>query len=178
MGVNFNLLDTVVGDRVLNAAAIAAILAESDVALEVASIAATGNVGGATVAATGAVTGATVAATGQVSGAYVRGSVANSLTGVGTTRTDALQLAAAVNRVTTWAAGAGVVLPAVADVGEGGSVDVYNAGAGAGKVYALGSTTIDGTAGATGVTLTNALRCRYTVVGGAYVSAQLGAVSA
>jgi hypothetical protein len=72
-----------------------------------------------------------------------------------------------------------VTLPAASTVGIGGEVLIFNGGANAIKVYGAGSDTIDGAAAATGVTLTNALRCRYIVsASGAWVSAQLGAVSA
>jgi hypothetical protein len=40
-------------------------------------------------------------------------------------------------------------------------VTIYNGGANAVKVYANGSETIDGTAGSTGVTLTNGNACMY-----------------
>lgn len=107
---------------------------------------------------------------------YVDYSVGNALTAVGTTRANALQLAKQVNRVTTAAASTGVVLP-VGVVGM--RITVFNAGANPIKVYASASETVDGTAGSTGVTLTNALRCDYFfVAANTWVSAQLGAVSA
>jgi len=128
---------------------------------EIASISDTG---------TGTFTGSVV-----VSG-YVDYSVGNALTAAGTTRADALQLAKQVNRVTTAAASTGVVLP-VGVVGM--RITVFNAGANPIKVYASASETVDGTAGSTGVTLTNALRCDYFfVAANTWVSAQLGAVSA
>lgn len=107
---------------------------------------------------------------------YLNESVGNGLTAAGTTRADALQLAKQVNRVTTAAAGTGVILP----VGVVGMIIyVFNAGANPIKVYASASETIDGTAGSTGVTLTNALRCTYTyVAANTWISAQLGVVSA
>ena len=47
------------------------------------------------------------------------------------------------------------------------------------QVYALASQTIDGTAGSTGVALTNAKRADYFAVSAtAWISAQLGVVSA
>src|SRR5229473_3344540 len=105
-------------------------------------------------------------------------SVANALTAAGTNQATGLALTAFVNRITTAAASTGVVLP----VGViGAYVIVFNGGASAIKVYdnATDSATIDGTAGATGVTLTNALRCIYYCVAAAtWVSAQLGVVSA
>ena len=107
---------------------------------------------------------------------YLNESVGNGLTAAGTTRADALQLAKQVNRITTAAASTGVILP----VGVIGMIIyVFNAGANPVKVYASASETIDGTAGSTGVTLTNALRCTYTyVASNTWISAQLGAVSA
>jgi len=108
--------------------------------------------------------------------AYALSSVGNALTAVGTNRATALQLAKQVNNVTTAAAGTGVILP----VGVIGMViTVYNNGANAIKVYASASETIDTVAGATGVTLTNALRCQYTyVAANTWISAQLGVISA
>lgn len=102
--------------------------------------------------------------------------VANALTAAGTTRADALALTKKINNVTTAAASTGVNLPAMS-VGQ--TIIVFNGGANAIKVYAAGSQTIDGTAGSTGVTLTNAKRCAYTcVAANTIISAQLGAVSA
>ena len=108
--------------------------------------------------------------------AYALSSVGNALTAVGTNRATALQLAKQVNNVTTAAAGTGVILP----VGVIGMViTVYNNGANAIKVYASASETVDTVAGATGVTLTNALRCQYTyVAANTWISAQLGVISA
>lgn len=110
---------------------------------------------------------------------YIRESVANALTAVGTTRANALQLAAQINNVTTAAASTGVNLPASGTAGIGAVITIYNNGASPIKVYGLASDTIDTVAGATGVTLTNALRCEYTCVAAAtWISAQLGVVSA
>lgn len=110
---------------------------------------------------------------------YWTQTAANALTAAGTTRANALVLAASINNITTAAASTGVVLPPAAQVGIGGTVFIYNAGASVIKVYAAGSDTIDTIAGATGVSLTNAKRCQYTVVAAAtWVSAQLGVVSA
>jgi hypothetical protein len=106
-------------------------------------------------------------------------SVATGLTAAGTNQATALPLTKALNVVATAAASTGVLLPDDTVVGVGGAVTVYNDGANAIKVYATGSDTIDGTAGATGVTLTNAKRCRFVVVSvGAWKSDQLGVVSA
>lgn len=108
-------------------------------------------------------------------------STATGLTAAGTTQATALGLAKVINVITTAAASTGVCLPSAAAVGIGGYVVIFNAGASPIKVYgAVGSSdTIDGTAGATGVTLTNALRCEYYVTAaGVWRSAQLGVVSA
>lgn len=107
---------------------------------------------------------------------YVLRSVGNALTATGTTRADALQLAKETNRLTTVASGTGVILP----VGQVGMrIRIYQSGANPVKVYASASETIDGTAGSTGVTLTNALRADYEFVGtNTWISAQLGAISA
>jgi hypothetical protein len=129
-------------------------------------------------------TGGTLTATGVFSGSvasggFIASSVGNALTAVGTNRATALALTASINNVTTAGSGTGVTLPSVATVGVGGSVIVFNAGANAIKVYGAGSDTIDGTPGATGVTLTNAKRCVYIAVAAAtWISAQMGVVSA
>lgn len=105
-------------------------------------------------------------------------SVATGLTAAGTNQATALVLSKDVNVIGTAAASTGAVLPSVATVGVGASVEVFNDGANAIKVYGAGSDTIDGTAGATGVTLTNASRCRYlATASGAWKSSLLGAVS-
>ncbi len=109
----------------------------------------------------------------------IQSSIAVGLTAAGTTQANALVLTKAINVVATAAASTGVLLPDDILVGIGGTVEIFNDGANAIKVYGTGSDTIDGTAGATGVTLTNAKRCAYTVVSaGAWKSAQLGVVSA
>ena len=92
-------------------------------------------------------------------------SLAAGLTAVGTDRASALALTKGTNIVATAASSAvGVVLPSAATVGVGNWVDVYNDGpSNAFHVYAAGSDTIDGTAGATGKNLTNAFWCRYLV---------------
>lgn len=121
-------------------------------------------------------TGAAASVAGTLSLKYTLQSVGNALTAAGTTRTDALQLAATTNNITTAAAGTGVILP-VGSVGM--AIVVFNAGANLVKVYASASETIDGTAGSTGVALTNAKRCiYYFTVANTWISAQLGAVSA
>jgi hypothetical protein len=70
-------------------------------------------------------------------------------------------------------------MPAISTVGVGGSVILFNGGAGTVTVYARGTNTIDNAAGTTGVLLSNALRAEYFAnTPSTYVSAQLGAVSA
>lgn len=125
----------------------------------------------------GAVTVTSVTTSGNATvGGYGLRSVGNALTAAGTTRADALQLAKEINNITTAAASTGVILP-VGVVGM--RITVFNAGANAIKVYASASETIDGTAGATGVALTNAKRCDYFfVAANTWISAQLGVVSA
>jgi hypothetical protein len=118
----------------------------------------------------------------NVSG-YLAQSVAGALTAVGTTRATGLALTKQINDVTTAAASTGVVLPLGTAVGLSSPIVIFNAGANAITVYASGSDTIDGVAGATGVPLTNAHRCIYfpiSVSGGVttWISAQLGVVSA
>lgn len=121
-------------------------------------------------------TGAAASVAGTISAKYHLASVGDALTAAGTTRTDALQLAATTNNITTAAAGTGVILP-VGSVGM--AIVVFNAGANLVQVYASASETIDGTAGSTGVALTNAKRCiYYFTVANTWISAQLGAVSA
>ena len=103
-------------------------------------------------------------------------SVDNTVTALGTNRATAYAVKAAITNLTTVAASTGAVLP----VGVVGATYIlFNAGASPLTVYAPGSMTIDGTAGSTGVALANAKRCEYICVSAtAYVSAQLGAVSA
>lgn len=107
---------------------------------------------------------------------HVLESTANTLTAAGTVRADALQLTASYNRLTTVATGTGVILPSS---NVGARIVIFNSGANAVKVYAQGSETIDGIAGSTGVTLTNALRCEFICIADqTWISAQLGAASA
>ncbi len=101
---------------------------------------------------TGAILGSTTitAGTTVTAGTYVLGSVGNALTAAGTDRATALQLAKQVNNVTTAAASTGVVLPVGA---IGMEITLVNNGAETLQVYASASETINGTAGATGITL-------------------------
>lgn len=138
-------------------------------------------IGGTTPAAGAFTTVSGTAFTGTyfTASAYFDQSVGNALTAAGTTRADALALTHQMNNVTTAAASSGVVLPAITTAGVGAIVTVFNAGSNAIQVYGAGSDTIDGTAGATGVALTNTKRCQYMAVAAAtWVSAQLGVTSA
>jgi len=130
-----------------------------------------------TLTSTGLATLASASVTANATvGGYLLESVGNALTAAGTTRADALQLAKQINNVTTAAAGTGVILP-VGVVGM--RITIFNAGANAIQVYATASETIDGTAGATGVALTNAKRADYFfTAANTWISAQLGVVSA
>lgn len=137
-----------------------------------------GAINGATVGASAPSTGVftSLSATSLTSSGVNAASLANGLTAAGTDRATALVLSKEINRIATAAASTGVALPAGV-VGQ--RIVVYNDGTQAIKVYGNGSDTIDGTAGATGVTLTNAKRCEYRcVAANTIISAQLGAVSA
>jgi len=102
-------------------------------------------------------------------------STSSAVSAAGTTRTDATALVSAINYITTAAASTGVVLPASV---IGTEIVVVNAGAQTVAIYAAGSDTIDGTAGATGTTLTTAHRGAtfYCVAANKWVSALFGAV--
>lgn len=103
--------------------------------------------------------------------------VDNAKTATGTTRADAYSITKVITRFTTVAASTGAVLPSATK--PGAKYTIFNDGASALTVYGAGSDTIDGTAGATGVALTNAKRCDYICVAtGVWISAQLGVVSA
>lgn len=119
------------------------------------------------------------AISGGFAGAFPDGvtvQVANALTAAGTTITGALPLAKQINRLTLVAMGTGVVLPTAV---VGMTVTLYNDGGDDVLVYAANLETIDGTAGATGVTLTDTKRALFTcVASGVWVSAQLGVISA
>ncbi len=122
---------------------------------------------------------ATIAGGLQTLAAASTNTVANNLAATGTTRADSLQLTADVNNVTGGATGTGVDLPAAPSGGPGDDVIIFNSGANPIKVYAPGGQTIDGTAGATGVTLTNAKRCIFILMDpNTWISAQLGVTSA
>ena len=120
--------------------------------------------------------GAQGAVDGTLSTKYYLASVGNALTAAGSSRTDALQLAATTNNITTAAGGTGVILP-VGVIGM--QIVVFNAGANLVQVYASASETIDGVAGSTGVALTNAKRCiYYFTAANTWISGQLGVPSA
>lgn len=95
---------------------------------------------------------------------------ASGLIAAGTTQTDALALSAAkYQQVSSAAASTGVKLTAALYAGQ--EQVVINDGANAIKAYGNGSDTIDGTAGATGVTITNAKRALFVATAaGAWVS--------
>lgn len=125
----------------------------------------------------GAVIGGTTPAAGTFTNlsatGYIDNSIAIGLAAVGTARASALALTHQFNVVATAASSAvGVVLPASASVGVGGIVRVYNDGpSNSFHVYAAGTDTIDGTAGSTGVALTNAFYCDYLLgSAGAFLS--------
>lgn len=116
---------------------------------------------------------------GSVLGAFLGGTAGNGLTAAGANRATALVLGKQFNRITTAAAGTGVLLPPSSAALAGAWLDIFNDGANPIQVYASGADTIDGVAGATGVPLTNALRARFIcVAAGVLVSAQWGPVSA
>lgn len=71
------------------------------------------------------------------------GDVGNTLTAAGSSASDALQLSAVINRVSTTAASTGVKLPTAS---TGASVVVANDGANALTVYPATGATIDGAA--------------------------------
>lgn len=100
-------------------------------------------------------------------------SVSSGLTALGTTLATALVLTSVINQLSTVAANTGAAL---ASLVPGAHQDLYNDGASPVTVYAPTGYTVDGVAS---VTLTNALRCRYTCIApGVIESSQLGAVSA
>ncbi len=119
-----------------------------------------------------------VTASGVVTADFAAQSVGAGLTAVGTNRATALALTAAINVITGAATGTGVELPDLSG-SPGADVIIFQEGGEDIKVYAAGSQTIDGTAGSTGVTLTNGKRCAYYMTSAtAWLSAQLGVASA
>lgn len=106
----------------------------------------------------------------------VNESAGTGLTASGTNQGTALALTKNINNVTTVASSTGVALPAPV---AGMKVVVINAGANTLAIYGHGSDTIDGTAGATGTTLSVAHRIAtfYAVSSSAWISSLGGAVS-
>lgn len=132
-------------------------------------------ISGAAGITSGTINGATIGASTPSTGAFTftGESVSTGLAAVGTSRANALALTAKTNIVATAASAAvGVILPASAGLLVGGVVTVINDGpSNAFHVYAAGSDTIDGTAGATGLNLTNAFMCDYLLTAaGTFVS--------
>lgn len=95
-------------------------------------------------------------------GGLISSSASTGITATGTNRATAAQLSAQLSNITTVASGTGVILPSTLNVGT--AVIIANNGANVLKVYAAGSATIDGTAGSTGVNLTNARRAIFMYV--------------
>lgn len=104
--------------------------------------------------------------------------VATSITArAGGTKALATVLTKQLNRITVCASANDSVLLPPAQVGA--VVAVFNDGAAAARVFGAGTDTIDGVATGTGVPLANAKRALFICfAAGAWVSAQLGVVSA
>lgn len=128
----------------------------------------------------GSVTAVTTMAAGTTvsAGTFLQGSTASNVTAhAGGTKAAATALTAQFNRIGTCATtDDSVLLPAAA---KGRFMVVFNDGAAAARVFGAGTDTIDGVATATGVPLTNAKRAAFfCLADGAWISAQLGVVSA
>ncbi len=123
-------------------------------------------------------TGLTSLASATLTG-YFQGSVANSLTAIGTNIGSALQLAKQYNVIGTAASTAvGVILP-VGVLGMEIDINVLNVTAATIHVYANGSETIDTQVGSTGVALAKQKTCRYKfVAANTWVSSLWGGASA
>ncbi len=146
----------------------------ADIAINTNKFTVAASTGNTLVAGTLAVTGASTLTGLLTTAGHTARSAATTLTAVGTTRTDALQLTKDINNITTALSGTGVILSAT-----GNEQMVFNNGANPIQVYGAGSDTIDGFAGTTGVTLTNGLRAVFIrVSANALISAQLGVASA
>lgn len=174
----FQVLTPDLVPRTLTAADVAALGGTADVivggSVDASPVGATTPSTGAftTLAASGASTLAAVAASDYVT----LTSLGAALVAAGTTRADALQLAAQSNRIGTAGAGTGVILPPAV---VGRHITVFNDGANAAQIYGNGTDTVDGHAAATGTPLTNTKRAIFfCFAAGAYESCQLGAVSA
>ena len=99
-------------------------------------------------------------------GSFQTFSYVDGLTSTGANQAGALQLTKMMNRVTTTAASTGVVLPAAFG---GMNITLINAGANALQVYGNGTDTINGIAGATGVSLATGKTAEYfTTLNGAW----------
>lgn len=122
--------------------------------------------------------GSVAAETTISAGTFLQGSTAGNVTAhAGGTKAAATALAAQFNRIGTCATADDSVLLPAAVVGR--FVVVFNDGAAAARVFGAGTDTIDGVATATGVPLTNAKRAIFMcLTAGAWISAQLGVVSA
>ena len=102
--------------------------------------------------------------------------VTQGATATGTNQATAFVLTTIITNFTTAAASTGAVLPTATKVGR--KWIVYNNGANPIQIYGNGTDTIDGVAGATGVTLTNARAASFTCVQtGKWLSNLLGATS-
>lgn len=100
------------------------------------------------------------------SGGFQTISSTDALTATGSTQGTALAIKTMQNRFTTVAASTGCVLPAAV---AGMNIVIINAGANSLQVYGNGSDTINGTAGATGVSLAAGKTAEYfTTVAGAW----------
>jgi hypothetical protein len=110
--------------------------------------------------------------------AYFASPVATGLTAAGSNQSTALQLAASINIISTAASGTGVQLPAISTCGVGAEIIVSNQGANTIHVYTGDSSTIDGTAGATGITMAATHRAVFiSTSSSTWISALLGAVA-
>lgn len=89
----------------------------------------------------------------------VRYTVGAALTATGTLQSDALQLTASINQITTAAASSGVKL--YASPAAGSWQVVYNGGANSVKVYPQTSGTINGLAANTGMLLATKTACKF-----------------
>jgi hypothetical protein len=129
--------------------------------------------GNTLVAGTFAVTGASTLSGLLTTSGHTARSHATELTAAGTTISDALQLTDDISNITTATSGTGVILSAT-----GNEQIVFNNGTSPIMVYSAADT-IDGTAGTTGVALTNGNRAVFIrVATNTLLSAQLGAASA
>jgi len=123
-------------------------------------------------------TGAGLQAAYAPSFTYVGQTAATGLTAAGTNLATGLQLAKAINVLGTVASGTGVILPAIATCGVGAQVFLVNGGANTVKIYTGDSSTIDGTAGSTGITMAATHRAMFIPTSSStWISVLLGAVA-